>query len=214
MSSQQNGRTISFVRHALPEVDPMSPPSEWPLTSAGVRSAKALKLPRTARLLSSPEIKALQTVALATGSDVDSIVLDPAFREIERIEAVHDGYRAARAAWVSGALDNQHQGWESPKSATNRICEALLRYEAPHLVIGTHGMVLTAWLVSTGAIEPHASAVAFWEQLPFPAVATVEMLGEQRAILRPEAHGVLKAHATGHSTRSDIAPRAKRQEKI
>lgn len=184
MSSQQSGRIVSFVRHALPDVDPKSPPSEWMLTSAGIEAAKALNLARSALVISSPEIKALQTVALATGTQKGAVVVDPAFREVDRIEAVHNGYRAARLAWVSGALDHRHQGWESPESAANRISEALRHYDAPHLVIGTHGMVLTAWLVSTGVVEPHAPAVAFWEQLPFPAIVTVDLLSSRKAALR------------------------------
>ncbi|WDH79057.1 phosphoglycerate mutase family protein [Microbacterium esteraromaticum] len=173
MNSQHGAQTITFVRHALPEVDPQAQPSEWALTQAGVEAATALKLARSAQFVSSPELKALQTVALATGLSEDAVLIDPAFREVDRIENVHDGYRAARRAWVSGELDRRHDGWESLESAAHRLSDGLRRYDAPHVIVGTHGMVLTAWLVSAGVVMPGGSAVAFWEQLPFPAVVTV-----------------------------------------
>ena len=175
MSTQQSGRTVTFLRHALPEVDPQAQPSEWALTQDGAEAAKALDVSRNAQFISSPERKALQTVALASGLSEDTVVTDPAFREVDRIEVVHDGYRAARRAWVSGVLDHQHEDWESPESAANRVSDALRRYDSPHLVVGTHGMVLTAWLVSSGLVEPGDLAAAFWERLPFPAVVTVEV---------------------------------------
>lgn len=171
------GRVVSFVRHAHPEVDASIRPSEWVLTADGVQAAKSLALPPNALVISSPEFKALQTVALATGSAKDAVLVDAGFREVDRVEAVHDGYRAARRAWVSGVLDDRHEGWESPESAVLRVSDALRRYDASHLVVGTHGMILTAWLVHTGAVESGESAVEFWERLPFPAIVTAEVPG-------------------------------------
>lgn len=184
MSGLQRGRVVSFVLHAMPEVDPQAMPSEWVLTPDGIEAATGLHITPGAQIVSSPEAKALQTVALATGTAEASVAVDPSFREVDRTEVVHAGYRAARRAWVSGALDDQHQGWESPEAVASRISDGLLRYDAPCLVVGTHGMALTAWLVSTGVVKPHASAVAFWERLPFPAVVTVELMSSGRASLR------------------------------
>lgn len=183
MSNQQGGKLVTFVRHALPAVDPQVQSSEWALTHEGAEAAKALDISGHARFVSSPELKALQTVALATGRSEDTILIDQAFREVDRIEAVHDGFRAARRAWVSGELDHQHDGWESPESAAHRVSDALRRYDAPHLIVGTHGMVLTAWLVSTGVVKPRDAAIEFWERLPFPATVAVEIRGSGRVSL-------------------------------
>lgn len=149
----------------------------WVLTADGVEAAKALSLPAGAHVVSSPELKSLQTVALATGSAEDAVLVDAGFREVDRVETVRDGYRTARRAWVSGVLDDRHEGWESPESAAHRVSNALRRYDAPHLVVGTHGMVLTAWLVATGVVEPGEPAVEFWERLSFPAIVTVGVPG-------------------------------------
>lgn len=183
MSSQQDGKLVTFVRHALPAVDRQAQPSEWTLTQEGAEAAKALDLSCHVECVSSPEFKALQTVALATGLSENAILIDPAFREVDRIEAVHDGFRAARRAWVFGKLDHQHEGWESPESAALRVSDALRRHDAPHLIVGTHRMVLTAWLVSAGVVLPRDAALEFWDGLPFPATVTVEIQGSGRVSL-------------------------------
>lgn len=185
MNLERRGRIVTFVRHALPEVDPHTRPSEWGLSTAGVDAAMALDIPSDATIVSSPELKALQTVTLATGVAEDAVVIDPAFREVDRIEAVHDGFREARRAWVAGERDERHEGWEVLEQAANRLTDGLRRYDAPRLLVGTHGMVLTAWMVSCGAIDPGLPAVDFWESLSFPHVLTVELLISGRVAWQP-----------------------------
>lgn len=177
---------ITFLRHAMPEVESGIMPAEWRLSAAGVAAAGALHIasaPST-RALSSPELKARQTTALAMGSPLETIMTDIRFREVDREERVHDGFREARRAWVAGRLDRRHRGWETPGAAARRFHDGLLAHVAEHLVIGTHGMVLTAWMVDQGLIAPGDEAVAFWEALRLPDVVELALpLLRVRAVL-------------------------------
>src|SRR5690606_33760442 len=76
----------------------------------------------------------------------------------------------ARRAWIAGRVDERHRGWENPDAAARRFHEGLLAHSAEHLVVGTHGMVLTAWMVDQGLIAPGDAAVEYWDQLRFPEV--------------------------------------------
>lgn len=44
------------------------------------------------------------------------------------------------------------------------------------VVVGTHGMAMTLWLVSVGVVE---DPVAFWETLQFPDVVPVSGWSDQ-----------------------------------
>lgn len=172
-------RRVTLIRHAMPEVDAATEPAKWGLSEAGVEAAGALRLNSAgARVVSSPERKAHRTAELAAAADVRT---DPRFREVDRVELVHDGFRDARRAWIAGRLDERHDGWESPDAAVRRFHEGLLAQDAQHVVVGTHGMVLTAWLAAQGLI---ADAVAFWDALRFPDVVEVAIpLLRVRAVL-------------------------------
>ncbi|MGX1791786.1 NUDIX domain-containing protein [Microbacterium sp. NPDC055312] len=175
---------ITFVRHAQPDVDPSLDPSAWPLSSSGATAAAALDLnagPCTV-ISTSPERKAADTVMAAVRSE--RMLVDPRFREVDRVESVHDGFRDARRAWIGGRLDERHEGWETPNAAARRFHEGLLTHQAEHLIVGTHGMVLTAWMVGQGLIPSGDAAVEFWEQLRFPEVIELTLpLVRVRAVL-------------------------------
>ncbi|BDZ38264.1 NUDIX domain-containing protein [Microbacterium suwonense] len=97
---------------------------------------------------------------------------------------MHEGFRDARRAWVAGRLDARHACWETPDAAARRFHDGLLVYEAEHLIVGTHGMVLTAWLATQGLVERGVDAVAFWESLRFPDVLELGLpLLRVRAVL-------------------------------
>lgn len=146
---------VRFVRHAMPLVDAQRAPADWDLTREGEAEAAAprLRLRRltpdaSAVIVSSPERKAVQTVALATERPTDSIRTDAGFREIDRHETVSEDFRDARRAWIAGELDARHSNWESPQHAADRMDAALRSANAQTVIVGTHGMVLTAWLIS------------------------------------------------------------------
>src|SRR4051794_19483559 len=67
-------------------------------------------------------------------------------------------------------------GWETPLEAAARFDAAVMDHatEDSPLVIGSHGMVLTAWLVhARGAVARHAAG-EFWDALAFPDVVEVD----------------------------------------
>ncbi len=63
-------------------------------------------------------------------------------------------------------------GWESPEEAVERLTFAVREYaaEADALVVATHGLVLTAWLVHGRRWLAPGEAGTFWEQMRFPDV--------------------------------------------
>ncbi|GGB41816.1 hypothetical protein GCM10011492_35960 [Flexivirga endophytica] len=140
-------RRVVLVRHAAPQVDPTRAPADWGLTNDGVVAAAQLRkqLPRQATFAASDERKAISTLRAAT--DVEFIV-DARFGEVRRsVEPISDDFRVVRRAWVRGALDASHKDWETPPEAAARFAAGLDSLAGDVLVVATHGMVLTAWLV-------------------------------------------------------------------
>lgn len=160
----------------MPRVDAATAPDLWELSAEGVAAAVGHPLAAAgATVVSSPELKSLQTTALMTGVGEDAVAADPRFREVDRVERVHDGFRAARAAWVAGDFDDRHAGWETPDAAAQRFHEGILAHPVEHLIVGTHGMALTAWMVAQGIIAPGHPAVAFWDALGLPDVIEIDL---------------------------------------
>ncbi|MCA5894328.1 hypothetical protein LEP48_13355 [Isoptericola sp. NEAU-Y5] len=139
-------------------------------------------LPASSLAVASTEPKSIETLCLALGTR--SVATDARFDEVARPgEPFDTSFRQARRAWVEGTLDGRHAGWEPPDVAAFRF-DAAVRAHARAggadatgtrtLVIGTHGMVLTAWLVSIGRVDPGAPAARAWDELSFPDVLHLE----------------------------------------
>jgi 2,3-bisphosphoglycerate-dependent phosphoglycerate mutase len=166
---------LILVRHAMPAAGPDLPPSEWPLSPEGVAAAAALRelLPRDARLVASSEQKAWQTLG-GSGVADDPVGRDRRFREIDRVtEPWADDFRARRAEYVAGA---SHPGWEPQADVARRFAEGVATHvDGPRpLVIASHGMAMTVWLVSVGVVAG-ADAEAFWQALRFPDAHIVDL---------------------------------------
>lgn len=166
---------ITLVRHAAPTTSPDTPPSAWPLSPAGRAAARALRLPAGTAAVSSDERKAVETLTLALG--VAEALTDSRFMEVRRPrEPVSPGFREARRAWVEGTPDDRHTGWETAEDAARRFDAAVRAHAGERdLVVATHGMVLTAWLVSIGRVAPGPSAGDFWRRLRLPDVVTTDL---------------------------------------
>jgi broad specificity phosphatase PhoE len=188
-------RVLVLVRHAMPDATPELPPTEWTLSLDGMRAAAALRevLPRDARLIASPEPKAWQTLG-----DVDSVLRDARFREIDRPdEPWSDDFRARRAEYVSGV---PHRAWEPHADVAERFAAGVAAHEvgsARHVVIATHGMAMTTWLVALGAVARRDAAL-FWRGLRFPDCHIVDL--DAKTVRRWPAAAHL---ATPPATRSD-----------
>lgn len=145
----------------------------WVLSEGGRAAAARLRsqLPRTATFAASDERKAIETLRLASGAPC---IVDARFGEVRRPdEAIGDGFRMVRRAWVSGAFDARHEGWERPRDAAARFAAALDALAGDPVVVATHGMVLTSWLVAIGEVGPGEDAGEFWSKLALPDVIEV-----------------------------------------
>lgn len=168
-------RTVHLVRHAMPELTPALGPEEWPLSAEGRRAARALqtRLPHRCHRVASRERKAQQTLELALPGEFE---IDGRLDEVRRpLEAYGSNVRPHRQAWVTGTLDARHEGWETPAAAAYRFDCAIRHAPQGEVVVATHGMVMTAWLISIGVLESGRAAAQFWDHLAFPDVVTVPL---------------------------------------
>ena len=106
-----------------------------------------------------------------------AIVRDERLNQVKRDEPFDDDFRSRRRAWVEGRLDARHTGWETPKEAAIRFDEAVRAHAGMHdrLVICSHGMVITAWLVDHRWVQAGPEAGAFWAALAMPDVVEVDL---------------------------------------
>ena len=161
----------------MPQATADIDPTRWPLSAEGA-AACALELPAGARIMASDERKAIETVSLASGCR--DIIIDADFGEVRRVESFDAGFSERRRAWIRGSLDERHVGWETPDAVALRVLSALKRHCADTMVVGTHGMALTAWLVHMRLLGAGESAARYWERLEFPHVVLVETDDEFR----------------------------------
>lgn len=163
--------TLVLVRHALPLVDEGTPPADWPLSPEGEQAAAELadRLPGFATLVTSPEVKAAATLAPAARFREDPVVPDARFREVDRPdEPWGEEAHRARRAYLDGQLA---PGWEAHSDVVRRFGAGVdwwsrLSGDRP-LVVASHGMAMTVWLVGVGAVT-RERAGDFWERLRFP----------------------------------------------
>jgi hypothetical protein len=66
-------------------------------------------------------------------------------------------------------------GWETPEQTADRFEQAVLRNTSPDqpLIIASHGMAMTAWLLHCRRAFDPQSAGRFWMNLSFPDVIEV-----------------------------------------
>ncbi len=121
------------------------------------------------------ERKAYETL-LCAGHCRVTVTKDSRFDEVRRDEPFDDGYRDRRRAWIEARIDARHSGWESPQEAAERFELGVREHLADNecLVVGSHGMVLTAWLVHARHRLDPTEAGKFWEQLSFPDIIRVD----------------------------------------
>jgi broad specificity phosphatase PhoE len=170
---------VTLVRHAMPLVSAALDPASWPLSPEGRRAAGSLRegLPADAGLwLASRELKALETLQCLAPDGHRPILRDPRFDEVQRDEPFDDEFPSRRRAWVEGELDARHAGWETPWEAGVRFDEAVRSHaEQGPLLVCSHGMVMTAWLVHRGVVQPGSTAGRFWDALAFPDLVEVDV---------------------------------------
>jgi probable phosphoglycerate mutase len=134
-----------LVRHAPVELDLDRPAHTWELTPDGRADAEelALRLPPVARVLSSPEPKAVATaepIARAAGVELE---LDERLREVRR-EANLPDYDAHRDAVRRYLAGEPVAGWEPRDHVLARVREAVAGVDNAAIV--SHGMALSLLL--------------------------------------------------------------------
>jgi broad specificity phosphatase PhoE len=157
---------LFLVRHAMPVVSRELAPGGWPLTPEGRARGEQLRqtLPARAYTVCSDERKAWETLGGAP-----SMVRDPRFNEVLRFgELWGADHRRLRRLYIEGA---EHAGWEAHSAVVRRFDSGVTAHTAiadgRPVVLVTHGMAMTLWMVSRGLV-PAADAGRFWSELAFP----------------------------------------------
>ena len=171
------------IRHALPDLDPQVPPDQWHLDDAGRAAARRLAtiLPARPYLVASEEPKAIETLDEAAtdiaATTITEVFTDPDFGEVRRPHQwlEPDAHRHQVTAWLTGT---PLPDWEPLTEVAMRFENAIERHAevAAHhatLVVGTHGMAMSAWLSAWSLIP---DAAAFHTTLHFPDAYSINMI--------------------------------------
>ncbi|WP_086829884.1 histidine phosphatase family protein [Allokutzneria sp. NRRL B-24872] len=160
---------LVLVRHAESEIPRPGGPDEYhrPLSATGLVQADDLVLTRPTRVVSSPYLRAVQTVAplaRAAGLPVDTV---HELREWDSgLEPTPDYARHYAASWADPEL--ARPGGESLAQLTERAVAALTALaDGGVVVVGSHGTFVARALVGFGV-----STVdwPFSRAMPMPAV--------------------------------------------
>jgi broad specificity phosphatase PhoE len=161
----------------MPIVEPGVPSDQWQLGDEGRAGARSLRsqLSEPAYFVASDEPKAIQTLKELAGET--SVSIDPGFREVRRPYTWSDEYRMVARDYVDGIRPRE---WEDHVQVADRFATAVARHAAiavalgRALVIGTHGLAPTVWLITVMRLDP--SPAQFWERLSFPDLIDVDLL--------------------------------------
>lgn len=176
MGNQAHRPALILVRHAAPAQDPDVPPPQWSLSDEGRAAAKALaaklKHLKPAAAVSSPEIKALETVRILTEGLGLTVETDAAFAELHRPTWPFSD-TATFEARVARLLENPRLGIEGAEpagKAAARFGEGLLRHPARPLMVGSHGTILAAYL----GRESGRCDAELWKTLRLPEALVLD----------------------------------------
>jgi broad specificity phosphatase PhoE len=159
---------VMLVRHAMPDAQARDASHLSHLGASGRAAARRLAgaLPRDALVLTSQEPRSVQTaeeIAAVRGGDVR---VDARVREARRPHHWDERHTERARRYVAG---QHYVGWEPQESVARRfdagVQAGIERRDGAPLVIVNHGLAMTLWLQSVGAV---ADVVGFWAGLAFP----------------------------------------------
>lgn len=174
-------RHIVLVKHALPTLDPTSPPRDWLLSDAGTAQSKRLadRLRPFAplRLVTSPEPKARGTADVVAAMLGVPVVVVEDLKEFDR--PALPLMSAAQHARVNRPIfadpDRPALGNESGAAALKRFSAALTSQVAQtaerNLVAITHGTVIALFAGAHNMLD----AFDLWRRLSCPAMVVLEL---------------------------------------
>ncbi|MDA8069254.1 MAG: histidine phosphatase family protein [Actinomycetota bacterium] len=178
---------IIFVRHAAVLVDRDAPASSWTLDHEAAAACAPLRewlTGRDLRWLSSPEHKATATLQLLTDRPYNVV---PELAEVSRAGWLDD-YRDAVAKFFAARSSPSLPGWETADAAAARFDRALRDWvggsSGDGIVVGTHGLVLTAWACRD---KPADKALKWWAALTMPALLVMDDPDTERWLTYGEA---------------------------
>ena len=164
-------KLLVLVKHGSPVLDPATPAREWALSGQGeieaLQVAEQLRTYEPFDLVSSPEPKARSTAELiAAASRTHNHVVDD-LREIDRrVLPIMEpaGHREMNRP-IFSEPDRAVLGSESANTALIRyqssIQAVIDRCESAHLVVVSHGTVMTLLVARYNAVD----AFRFWAEL-------------------------------------------------
>ncbi len=155
---------VVLIRHAEPVVDAHVLPEIWELSNAGRAAARhfASRLTKAglARLVTSPEVKAVQTAEILGSTLGLTIGIDPRLHEVRRPwTPAHPRREVGR--YLEGA---DLEGWEPLEVVRRRVAAAL--EDAGEDLVGyvTHGTAMAALFAGSNVVD----AWRFWSELRMP----------------------------------------------
>jgi probable phosphoglycerate mutase len=157
-------REVVLIRHAEPVVDAHVLPEIWELSNAGRAAARrfASRLARVGldRLVTSPEVKAVQTAEILASTLGVTLGVDPRLHEVRRPwMPAHPRREVGR--YLEGA---SLEGWEPLEVVRRRVATAL--GDAGEDLVGfvTHGTAMAALFAGSDVVD----AWRFWCELRMP----------------------------------------------
>jgi broad specificity phosphatase PhoE len=177
-------RTLTLVRHSLPEMGTGLPASQWRLSAEGRRRcetlADRLAQKRISSIVTSEEPRAIETGRIVADLLGLPFETSPGLHEHERGAVQHLGDQEGFRAQVSRFFERPDQlvfGRETANQAYSRFGSAVSRVLKGHpwgnLAIVTHGTVMTLFIARASGLDP----VPFWSSLGMPAFAVLSLPG-------------------------------------
>ena len=179
MGNQAHRPALILVRHAVPIQDPAVPPPQWQLSDDGRIAARALagrlKHLNPQAVVSSPEAKAVETMAILCEDLGMSVEIDTAFAELHRPRWPFSDTASfeARVIRLLELPGDSIEGAEPAGEAAARFAAGLARYPSRPLMIGTHGTILAAYLSRVSGLDP----AALWQSLRLPEAVVLDAEG-------------------------------------
>ena len=167
---------VLLVRHAMPVVDRAVPADRWRLGGHGRCAAQRLSavIPNEPFAVTSDEPKARETAEAALAACGGGQIRDTRVGETGRPHLWHDDFAEVACSYLAG---RRHQGWEPPDAVASRfdaaVTDAVRVSGGASVVVFTHGLALTLWLQSIGAVK---DAPRFWSELTLPDVWRVTVI--------------------------------------
>lgn len=168
-------RRLVLVKHALPEIVPDRPPSQWRLGATGHQRSAAL-----AELLASYTPAVIASSVEPKARETAEIVADRLAMPVAIVEGLHEHERSkaafrstadfeAEVATLFARPGELVMGDETADQARERFARAVTGVIEQHpdgdLIVVAHGTVITLFVAAVAGVAPFP----FWKRLGLPS---------------------------------------------